>query len=471
MNRSSQQKTVKGNAGASERRTSRPLSRHAESGKAERGERRERAGRGFSRQRSDTRQVPNGTAAHQEPVSRVVSGSPLHTPLFVPQDAFSRSILEKLPQALDQVMPLSRAHRAGLSDAIQELSALLTFERSGLGRSYWSAPRLVSAYLRYFLPWNLVRLSQLLPGLKLPDPSLPREDGSLPSIVDLGSGPLTLPIALWIARPDWRNVPLEVICVDTVPRPMELGRQLLESLASLSGERLLWKIRLVRSPLLRSFRELKSHPLLIMAGNVLNERKDRTGHLEDQMGELATLLQYALDPAGMALFVEPGTRLGGTLTATLREMAIEEGMTPLAPCPHAGPCPISKQGHRRWCHVTLEADGPAWLAGLARQAGLPKSSLSLSFMLLGGADVEPVRHPFPERGKQDIAARILSEAFPVPGMGLARYACSEDGFSILPVAGEIPSGALVACRRPDNFLKDDKSGALVLHWRPRSQKQ
>ena len=47
-------------------------------------------------------------------------------------------------------MPLSRNHRADLPEAIRDLSAMLTYERGGLGRSYWSAPRYVSAYLRIF---------------------------------------------------------------------------------------------------------------------------------------------------------------------------------------------------------------------------------------------------------------------------------------------------------------------------------
>ena len=468
MNRTPQRKTLKENAGTSEKRASRPLSRHADGLRNDRNKRGDRFVKGGNRQHTGS-QRPHGDGPLPEP-ARVVGGAPLYEPLFLPQNAFCRTVLEKLPSALDQVMPLSRAHRAALSDAIQELSALLTFERGGLGRSYWSAPRFVSAYLRYFLPWNLVRLSRLLPGLELPDPSR-SQDGKPPCVVDLGSGPLTLPIALWMARPDWRSVPLEVVCVDTVPRPMELGRSLLELLAALCGEKLLWKIRLVRSPLLRSFRELGQRPLLLMAGNVLNEFKDRTGSLDEKMADLSLMLHNVLDPSGMALFVEPGTRLGGTLTATLREMALEDGMKPVAPCPHDGPCPMLAREHRRWCHVTQEAEGPAWLAGLARQAGLPKSSLSLSFVLLGQAAAGHGRRPFQEDGQHNLAARIVSEPFQVPGMGNARYACSADGFSILPLAEGIPSGALVACRRPDKLQKDDKSGALVLHWRPRSQKQ
>ncbi len=471
MNRSQQQKNLKENAGASEKRTSRPLSRPADGRKNDQKGCGARGSKNEKPQRLDARVSRKPDPSGRE-AARVVGGAPLFRPLFAPQSSFSREMLEKLPLALDQIMPLSRSHRAGLSDAIQELSALLTFDRGGLGRSYWSAPRFVSAYLRYFLPWNLVRLSQLLPGLNLPDPSAPQPDGNPPCVVDLGSGPLTFPIALWMARPDWRAVPLELICVDTVPKPMELGRKLLELLASLMGEQLLWKIRFVRSPLLRSFRELKRRPLLLMAGNVLNELKDRAGNLDEHMAELSCALQHVLSPEGMALLVEPGTRLGGTLTATLREAAIEEGMRPVAPCPHAGPCPMLERGRRRWCHFTQEAGGPVWLADLARQAGLPKDSLSLSFVLLGqsGSAVD-TDNPFWKKEQGNIPARIVSEAFPVPGMGKARYACSADGFSILPLAGEISSGSLVACRRPDHFQKDDKSGALVLHWRPRSQKQ
>lgn len=81
---------------------------------------------------------------------KLAAGHPMCRPLFSPLDAFCRNALAQLPKALDAVMPLSRNHRADLPEAIRDLSAMLTYERGGLGRSYWSAPRYVSAYLRYF---------------------------------------------------------------------------------------------------------------------------------------------------------------------------------------------------------------------------------------------------------------------------------------------------------------------------------
>ena len=405
-----------------------------------------------------------------ETEQKVVTGHPLCRPLFVPLDTFSRNALEVLPKALDRIMPLSRAHRADLPEAIRDLSAMLTYERAGLGRSYWSAPRFVSAYLRYFLPWNLVRLARLFPGLPLPAPQCDEQHPV--TIADLGSGPLTLPLALWLSRPDWRALPLTVICVDTVPRPMELGRSLLETVAELCGEPLRWKIQLVRSPLMRSFRELRS-PHLIMAGNVLNELKDKPGvSLDERMADLAVAVERTLHPEGAALFVEPGTRLGGTLTAKLRETAMEEGLLPVAPCPHLGPCPLVES--RRWCHATQDAGGPVWLAGLARDAKLPKDSLSLAFMLLRSEETaaRPANAAlFPTMDDKGVVGRVLSDAFPVPGMGFARYACTEEGFAIIPAAGGIPSGALVACRHPNPPRKDAKTGAVELLWQADTKPQ
>lgn len=417
---------------------------------------------------------PRGAAPRAEPLRP--ERRPVFTPLFVPQDAFCLKALDALPQALSAVMPLNRAHRSDLPDAVRELSALLTSERGGMGRTYWSAPRFVSAYLRYFLPWNLVRLVRLLPGLDLP---LLRPDA--PRLVDLGSGPLTLPLALWLARPDWRAAPLEVICVDTVPRPMELGRALLEAMAESMGEPLRWKIHLVRAPWQKAAREIRGRTDLLCAGNVLNESREEAGRGEntraDRMNDLAQVAQRLLLPGGRALFVEPGTRLGGSLTAALRDVALEEGFSVLAPCTHAEDCPLLGHRDRGWCHATQSAGGPVWLSRLAKEAKLPKSSLSLAFMFLQrgldeAEDAEGDGPTLPQGALGPtvknvpglIPARVLSEAFSVPGMGLARYACTAEGLAILPHAGALESGALVPCRHPARPRRDGKSGAMELVW-------
>ena len=127
-----------------------------------------------------------------------------------------------------------------------------------------------------------------------------------------------------------------------------------------------------------------------------------------------------------------------------------------------------------WCPRPILVTAPAWLADLARYAKLPKDSLSLSFMQLRPeSEAAPIAKTalFPAMDPNGVVARILSEAFPVPGMGHARYACTEDGFAIIPAAGDIPSGTLVACRRPASPRKDAKTGAVELLWQPEQKPQ
>ncbi len=57
-------------------------------------------------------------------------------PLFTPSYPFVTAALNALPDALDELMPLARAHRADLPDAIRELSALLTSDLFGMNHSY-----------------------------------------------------------------------------------------------------------------------------------------------------------------------------------------------------------------------------------------------------------------------------------------------------------------------------------------------
>ena len=148
-------------------------------------------------------------------------------PLFPPlTHRISATLDQGFLRALRGVWPLNRAHRASLAADTAALSELLTVNRTEMRSPYWSSPAATSAYLYYFLPWNLIRLCRLFFGLELP---APRTDA--PSLLlDLGSGPLTVPLALWLSHPEWRTRPIEVVAVDAAGRPPKLGRDILSSL-------------------------------------------------------------------------------------------------------------------------------------------------------------------------------------------------------------------------------------------------
>lgn len=415
-------------------------------------------------------------------------------PLLPALSSEARQLLNALAQALPAVRPLKAAHRKSLPRDIADLSRLLTVDRAELHHPYWGSPGLASAYMHYFLPWNIIRLARLLSALPLPDPQLWLQRHNTPWLLDVGSGPLTLPLALWLARPEWRSLPLGILALDTAALPLELGRELLKTWAGMSGQPLAWRILTARAPLehlprhaARLLRERSERDTpavwLVSAANVLNELYGKTsdheaaatdpdaavedeetgttgGRLPGVLDALAPLLWEGPDgegaPAPAALFVEPGTRLGGKTIMRLRTLALDGGLSALVPCTHDEACPLLADRRRGWCHFTFDSnDAPAWLTQLSRQAGLAKTSLSLAPLLLTPRAQTPPHH--------EDAIRILSAPFRVPGMrGEARYACAARGLLLLEQAEGVPSGGLLHHRIPEDAGTDSKSGALIM---------
>lgn len=413
--------------------------------------------------------------------------------LFPPLPFSVCAAMKALPSAINAALPLKTAHKRDLPLAVEELSLRLTSERSTLTRPYWSAPRLTSAYVRYFLPWNIIRLARLFAGLPLPAPTPlhvgntdtategdPSDAASadhgpaaatgtaeaLPRLlVDVGSGPLTVPIALWMAKPEWRKLPLTILCLDAAPQPLDIGKKIFMHLA---GEQSPWRIITRRAPLDGLARELRSArgvPWLLTAANVINEIPLKAGQYNDErfaaIADIAAHFCHRDDAS--ALFVEPGTRLGGKNMVSLREQALEAGLHPMAPCPHTATCPV--QESRSWCHFTFDTAGtPPWLLELSRQSNLTKDGLSLAFMLLQNSRAAEASTLSPPKGTDNTEqVRIISAPFVIPGMwGSARYACSERGLALLTEAQSFPSGSLVEALWPEDPRQDKKSGAFII---------
>lgn len=405
--------------------------------------------------------------------------------------------IETAVRAISETTPLPGRHAKELPFAVRDLSRMLTEDRSQISASYWINKRLLTAYCRYFLPWNLIRLSWMLPGLDLPMP----KDGV---ILDLGSGPLTVPLALWLAKPAWRDLPLTIVCCDVAPGPLTLGHDIFSRLAPGSA----WKIRTVRSPLEKALREFAGNASLITAANVLNEvRPSRETPLPNRMAALTRLVASRLAPEGRFLAVEPGTRLGGKLMALIRQMGFSSRLVPEGPCTHWGPCPMLAERTSGWCHFShIASSAPAELKDLARKAGLGKDTLSLSCMLLRPATDEETRKAeacLPKMIEDDIPdddffdneecddsdagawaeafaatcpasggagadfARVLSDPIRLPDVAEpARYACSVRGLLLARDALRMPSGAVFAVTWPEKTVHDTKSGALIVDPSP-----
>lgn len=413
--------------------------------------------------------------------------------LFADLDEKFLKALDLLPKAIEKVWAIPASKYKFLPHDIADLSQLLTRGRSDLRLPYWHKAANLSAYLYYFLTWNIIRLGRLFSSLTIPAPLL--LEGQRPVLLDMGSGPLALPIALWLAKKDWRDSGLQVLALDSSKQPMEVGRELFYTLADMMGEKA-WPVSLYNGPAERPFAALQHlrarneeqqyYPWLLAEANILNELitknpdRDSKYDKEDlEEGEdfneqdsdcessllgrlLSSWLPIWQNSPGkaLALFIEPGTRLGGDAIMNLRRCAIRLGFEPLAPCTQSGQCPLLSRTRQKgsqaesWCHFTFSAlAAPKWLKDLSRESGLEKNSLSLSILLLGEKNSKP---------NNKYSARVISQPFRVPGLkGECRYACGSLGLELLENAAYPPSGSLTLAQQKTPPEKDKKSGAVV----------
>jgi ribosomal protein RSM22 (predicted rRNA methylase) len=403
--------------------------------------------------------------------------------IFPPLPVEMRRCLDAIPELVDQVLPIPKRFRSGLPRDVAELSRLLTSGRGERKGSYLSEAPLLSAYLRYFLPWNVYRLIRLLPAL-----SLPLTAGG--AITDLGSGPLTLPIALWISRPDLRGISLEFRCLDRAAAVLDAGKKIFAALINSDtkdGAAAPWTIKTVRASLGDPVRFPRAN--LVTAVNLFNElfwELPRAGHSSREEApalsvfaeKQARLLSTLCLESGSILVLEPGVPRCGEFISLLRDAMIALGRLPLAPCIHAGPCPLpgtpasrSGRGDSKWCHFAFTtADAPAALHRLSETAGLPKERAVLSFLFSGPVNAVPA----PEPALSLLPVRVVSDAFPLTGEGKrpghtalhGRYGCSPRGLVL--VSGKkdgietLESGTQLslALKKPER--RDGKSGALAL---------
>ena len=377
-------------------------------------------------------------------------------------------MMDSIPALIEKTFPMPGRFRSSLPAQVAELSRLLTAGRGDRALSYLSRPHFLAAYLRYFLPWNLCRLCLLLPELELG-----LSDGD--TITDLGCGTLTLVSALWISRPELRDLALEFRCIDRCAPALEAGKKFFTALAGNSP----WKIHLIREDInvrRKNDTNRKEKPsTLVCAVNMLNEVYDNAPHnntkeMERMAANIARIMHGHAAASASILIVEPGVPRSGQFISMLRSAFCEMGRPPIAPCTHTAACPFPG-GKKRWCHFAYETsnlwfgDVPKELHRLSAAAGLPKERLVLSYLLAGPAMTDNAVQTGQKRARTSQAVRVISDAFPLPNNRFGRYCCSQQGLILL--TGErnsiekTVSGSVVIPVFAEKAQRDAKSGALI----------
>jgi len=418
----------------------------------------------------------------------------------IPED--SAKIIANFDKVIEDVMHLSGKQKVTLPAAVKNLSHQLTDERGTRRLGYMNEASFLSAYVNYFMWWNLVRLCRLFANL--PKSAFNFDDETV--ALDIGSGPLTIPIALWLSRPELRSKKIVWYCLDLSSQALSLGEEIYLSVAAKtiaaaasassetkdgkspekkSGKSIEpWKIIRVKGSLGTAIKEKAD---FVTCGNTFNEIIQRNEMPTDFLakkysGQLISYLKDEKDGTERSqniLLIEPGDPHSARFISLIRNAFIRQNFRPVSPCPHAGECPMAgRTGGRatnangkntKWCNFAFPTDSaPKPLLKLSEKAGIPKERASLSFIFVSQnskqkkEEKQKIQNPENEK----IFIRIASDFIKLPEIHRSGYyACSKYGMLLAVDENHVQpkNGELLQIRAPENLdERDQKSGAIIV---------
>ncbi len=229
----------------------------------------------------------------------------------------------ELPPALRAAVEraLSGQKLADLAATAAALSQRYRDERRD-GRLHVASEAEALAYLATRLPATYAAVRFSFAAIKLARPVFAPK-----TVLDIGAGPGT---ALWAAADCWPDL-AEAVLVEASPVFQACGAELARE-ASLP--QITWRVAdAANAPLDETPRDL------VTMAYALNELPpDVRPQLLQRLWEIT---------ADTLVIIEPGTPAGWQRIVAARAQLIAAGAHPIAPCPHAHPCPLTPPD---WCH-------------------------------------------------------------------------------------------------------------------------
>lgn len=372
----------------------------------------------------------------------------------LPEDC--RKVLENFDTIIENCKSLSSKHKALLPKQIKDLSHFLTDERSERRLGYMNETTTLSSYIYYYAWWNLVRLTRLFANL--PSDFFKFDEKGI--ALDLGSGPLTLVISLFIARPELRNKDITFYCMDLSSKALSRGEEIFLSVAAfLKCEP--WKIVRIQG---NAGEAIKEKADLVCAANVFNEISQGTNLPPDYLAKKYTdmLSSYAKKDAEI-IVVEPGVPSAARLVSLMRDSFIRKNFLPSSPCLHCSSCPMDGKKGGKWCNFAFNTENaPKKLRKLSEASGLPKERAVLTFIACKRKE-DSENSKDEEKALQEIKFRIASDPIRLAGKRQGFYACSSIGLLLIETDDALHSGeAYSVLTEKKDFPLDSKSGAKIV---------
>ncbi|MBO4437867.1 MAG: hypothetical protein J5798_00835 [Spirochaetaceae bacterium] len=391
--------------------------------------------------------------------------------IFEPLSKEANQLIKDFDEIIQSESPLNSKQLCALPYKIRDLSHELTDTRGKRRLGYMNSKESIAAYVRYFSWWNLYRLCSVLESLPAGAFDF-LGDGD--AVLDIGSGPLTAVIALWLSRPELRQKKLNIIVTDLSHNALLLGEELYMAVAARTcadgGEP--WHITRIKGTFGVEIRQKASFVICANMVNELVQDSERTPD-EDAKNIQRKLFSYADEKAAFFL-VEPGVPRGSRFISLFRDGFIRKGFNICSPCPQCAACAFPGTRNAKWCHFVRGTDeAPAALAKRSEAAGLPKDRAAVSFVFaenISGAPKAAGALSGASDGKpqKTLAVRVVSDEIALPGGRKGRYACSRWGAVLLTgrQLKDIKSGSLVTIKIDDSkkplLQKDKKTGFLTI---------
>ena len=382
----------------------------------------------------------------------------------------SRNVLDNFDNIVQGIRPLNSRQFVQLPKDIRALSHQLTDERETRRVGYMNANEELSAYVRYFTWWNLVRLTRVFSNFPADAFNLKDDDYCL----DIGSGTLTVVIALWLSRPELREKRLTWYCMDLSSSTMALGEDLYLSIAAKAPAKenpdAHWNIIRVKGSIGTS---IKNNARFISCANMYNELSQNSVQKPEETADsqIRQLLAYGTDDVKVFI-AEPGMPVSAHFVSLMRDRFIQRDFTIAGPCPHYEECPMSGLharygGSAKWCNFDFNTEGaPERLLKLSKDAGIPKERAVISFVFASKKNSVPESGDF--KKSEEFVVRIASDPIRLPNKGFGYYACTSKGLAlIINNSGKrLESGDKITLSMKTDFKnlsRDKKSGALEIN--------
>lgn len=349
-----------------------------------------------------------------------------------------------IPSSLDRALVETLKQRGvsfdGLRQALKELWPKLAADQGQRTKGalhYAEVDQLVSAYMAYYLPANVMKIPLVLSearyfGVRLP-PSW--------RWLDLGSGPGTAVMGamLWRGQfaDDSSNSKDYYYSLDRSKKFLDIQRQLFSRYLSQESSKCNGKRPRSQPPefefgnmdyyalgeTLRRWR-----PTVVSFANTLVEAQGEQAQqaraeLVQSLAQEMLVLSEKDHVARYMIMVEPGSKSSSRSLLSLKDSVFTKNNLGhlLLPCLSHRPCGALVRADD-WCHEAVECDFPQWHQDLGAAAGLNKEQLLFSYLLWS-------THP-PDAGAAGAwphhGARVVSQRMEEKGLTKC-YICTENG--------------------------------------------